>query len=101
MVPASLACTRQFQEPAKHLFKYRGVQRIDDELPVTFVLHQPRVLQRIEVVRDAGLRHIEKIGDFPGRPVLFTQQPENLPPGRVGERFERFIQLHILLSIFK
>jgi hypothetical protein len=50
---------------------------------------------------DAGFGHIEKIGNFSGRPILFPQQAENLSPGRISQRLEGFIQLRSLLSIFK
>jgi len=62
------------EQPADHLVHHGGVQAVALELAFAYGGDHARLLQQIEVVRDAGLADGEVISELPGREVALAQQ---------------------------
>lgn len=75
-------------EPSDQILHHRGVETVDDVLPVPFVGYQFRGFQRGQMVADRWFAHVELFRELTGRHVTFAQQFQNAPSRRIGERFE-------------
>ena len=62
-----------------------------DELSTFLALHQPSILQDLQMLRDRRLTHVEPGSDLARREVYLRQVSENFPPWRRGQSFEDLV----------
>jgi hypothetical protein len=79
----------QAHEFLHQLLRDRGVERIDNPLPVTPRQDQLGIFEDAEMVRDAGGGNIERRADFTRRQVALAQHAEDAAARGVGEGLQR------------
>jgi len=88
------------QDGAESLFGSRDVQAVDDRRAAAFGYDQAGVLQHIEMPRQRRRRQRKLLCKLSRRHVSAAQQPEDLPPRRIGKRAEHPVDAHVLFRYF-
>ena len=88
-------CLSFFPEYLKHppddVLDDRRVQRIHYTLTLSFIEHEPCLLQMLKMVGDARLANMKLIGDLTCAHAPISEQPQDVPTGRISQRFERIV----------
>ena len=69
--------------PADDFIEDSGIYSVLDKLPLLYGIHQSRLFQQIQVMRNAGFRHAEPIGDLPRIQVFFPQHLQDFAAGGI------------------
>jgi len=72
-------------------FKDAHIQGIADKLAFSFPIDEIGSFENIEMVGESGLGYLYNFQDFRRSLIAVPQQVEDLPPRRVGKRFEKMI----------
>lgn len=75
-------------DPAEHGDESLGVDAVDLFAATGADRDQPAVAEHREVLFHRRACHVEMASDFCNRQVVVTEQFEDVPAGRVGERAE-------------
>src|SRR5262249_62211617 len=74
------------RRPVAHFLERPRVEPID-ALPADLLrTHEPGVPEHAQVLRDGGLRHLERFGQLVDRAVAGAEQVEQRATGRIGNR---------------
>src|SRR6185295_15533354 len=96
-LPHDFLATAELAEELLHRSRQCGlIQAIDDVLTLALIEHQLRLLEDRKVARYRGLREVEVADDLSDRALIPFEQPEDLLPGAVRERFEHLGQMPLL-----
>ena len=91
---AFMVVSFQLREPEHDLLDDGGVQLVVDEVFFARFEHEIGLFQHAEVIGDRCARHLKVPGDFACAHAPAPEQQQDLPPRRVGKRFEGFGKAH-------
>src|SRR3954462_15659961 len=79
-------------DPARHVLEWRRLEATRPPLRVATLDHESRVLEHLQVLRDARQAHVERRSELGHRGLPDREPGEDGKAGRVGESSEGLAQ---------
>jgi len=81
------------RHPHGGFFHGRGGELAAHHPPLLRPRDEPGVLEHVEVLEEAGKRHLVRVGKLGHRAVAFGERLKHAAPGAVGKRGEHAVEL--------
>src|SRR5579862_1226406 len=83
------ALVPELVEERLHVGKALRARPVEAPGAVPSLVHEPRLLQDGQVLRDRGSGHVEVRGDLARRQLTVAHEPQDGPPPGLGDRLQR------------
>ncbi len=83
----------EVDDPPQQVFHHGGIEGVVKELALALNGDEVGAPEEVQVMRNAGFRHSEFLGDLAGGHRTVAQQLQNLAARGVAEGFENIIHL--------